>query len=153
MQHILLVSSSNLYHHTLFLWSIVPCTSPCYAVEVFVKVGNTHYVAQAALKSCTMSVNILISLPCRIVQAPLSDLCSLQNCGNASFVLNDSIQGVAPEPNAVPVEHTQPSVPQLVDPTVSDEKTQSSKVQPTEIDITEPLMDEDINQDGSSSLG
>ncbi|EEC76653.1 hypothetical protein OsI_14608 [Oryza sativa Indica Group] len=125
---------------------------PCEAFEVITKVGNTHYVVEVVLKSWAIAGNILISLPFRIVQAPLSDLCSLQNSVDVSSGLNDSIQGEAQEPTAVPVENTQPSVPQPTDTAVPDEKTQSPKEQSIDIDIPEPLLDEHINQDGNSSL-
>lgn len=105
------------------------------------------------LKSWAIAGNILISLPFRIVQAPLSNLCSLQNSVDVSSGLNDSIQGEAQEPTAVPVENTQPSVPQPTDTAVPDEKTESPKEQSIDIDIPEPLLDEHINQDGNSSLG
>ncbi|KAG8064183.1 hypothetical protein GUJ93_ZPchr0004g38764 [Zizania palustris] len=122
------------------------------------RLGGTGYVCSTYLGSAPSSIDIIrmynlsSDMTSRIVQAPLGDLCSLQNSFNASSVLKDSIQAEGPEPNTVPVENTEPSIPQPVDTTVLDEKAQSSEVQPTNIDISEPTMDEQINQDDNSSL-
>uniref|UniRef100_J3LV85 tRNA (adenine(58)-N(1))-methyltransferase non-catalytic subunit TRM6 n=1 Tax=Oryza brachyantha TaxID=4533 RepID=J3LV85_ORYBR len=122
------------------------------------RLGGTGYVCSTYLGSAPISIDIIrmynlsSDMTSRIVQAPLSDLCSLQNSGNAPSLLNDNIQGEAPETTAVPVENSQPSVPQPADTAISDEKAQSSKEQSIDIDISEPLLDEHINQDGDSSL-
>ncbi|XP_052154308.1 uncharacterized protein LOC127772319 [Oryza glaberrima] len=122
------------------------------------RLGGTGYVCSTYLGSAPSSIDIIrmynlsSDMTTRIVQAPLSGLCSLQNSGDVSSGLNDSIQGEAQEPTAVPVENTQPSVPQPTDTAVPDEKTQSSKEQSIDIDIPEPLLDEHVNQDGNSSL-
>uniref|UniRef100_A0A0D9W1U4 tRNA (adenine(58)-N(1))-methyltransferase non-catalytic subunit TRM6 n=1 Tax=Leersia perrieri TaxID=77586 RepID=A0A0D9W1U4_9ORYZ len=123
------------------------------------RLGGTGYVCSTYLGSASSSIDIIrmynlsSDTTSRIVQAPLSDLRSLQNSGNASSVLNDNIQAEAPEANAVPVENTQPSVPQQVDTALSDEQAQSTEVEPIDIDISEPLLDEQVNQDDKSSLG
>lgn len=86
----------------------------------------------------------------RIVQAPLSDL---QNSGNAP-VLNGSSQGEVTEPIVVSAEDTQLSLAEHGDTSASDEKLQLSTEQPTDMEVSEPPLEEDHPvQNETSSLG
>jgi tRNA (adenine-N(1)-)-methyltransferase non-catalytic subunit len=86
----------------------------------------------------------------RIFQARLSDLCSLQNSGNAPSAVTDSMQGEVVVPAAVPDDST---LAQPVDTAVSDGNAQSTLAQPIDIEVAEPAMDEHLNRDENSFSG
>jgi tRNA (adenine-N(1)-)-methyltransferase non-catalytic subunit len=87
-------------------------------------------------------------MPFRIFQAQLSDLCSLQNSGDAPSAISDSVQGEVVESGAVPDEST---LAQPVDTALSDENVQSAAAQPIDIEVAEPAMDEHLNRGDNSS--
>lgn len=91
----------------------------------------------------------MINFPFRIVQAPLSDLCSMHSSGNTPSLLNGAAEGEIVEP----AEDAQASLAQQVDTAVSDEKAQLSTDQPTGMEVSEPSLDEHPVQDENSSLG
>ena len=100
-----------------------------------------------------MSENVVMNFPFRIVQAPLSDLCSMHSSGNTPSLLNGGAEGEMVEPAVVPDEDAQASLAQQVDTAVSDEKAQLSTDQPTDMEVSEPSLDEHPVQDENSSLG
>ena len=79
----------------------------------------------------------------RILQARLSDLCALQNSGNAPSAISDSIQGKVAKPGAVPDEST---LAQPVVTAVSEGNAQSTAAQPIDIAVAEPAVDEQLNR-------
>lgn len=94
---------------------------------------------------------VVINFPFRIVQAPISALCSMQSSGNTPSVVNSSAEGEMIEP-AVD-EDAQSSLAQQVDTAVPDEKAQLSTDQPSDMEVSEPSLDEHLVQDENSSLG
>lgn len=94
-----------------------------------------------------MPKNVVINSPFRIVQVPLSDLCSMQSSGNTPSVLNGSTEGEVVDSVVVQDEDARASLAQAVD--TADEKAQLSTEQPTDMEVSKPLD----GQDENSSLG
>lgn len=117
------------------------------------RLGGTGYVCNTYLGSAPSNIDIIrmynlsSDMNSRIFQASLSDVCSLQNSGT---VLNGNIQGEVVEPSAVSDESPQSSLALPVDAAVSDGNAQSTGVQPIKIEVPEPSMDENLNQDDNS---
>jgi tRNA (adenine-N(1)-)-methyltransferase non-catalytic subunit len=86
----------------------------------------------------------------RIFQARLSNLCSLQNSGNAPSAVTDSMQGEVVEPVAVPDGST---LAQPVDTAMSDGNAQSTAAQTIDIEVAEPAVDEHLNRGENSISG
>ncbi|XP_062225106.1 uncharacterized protein LOC133923845 isoform X2 [Phragmites australis] len=122
------------------------------------RLGGTGYVCSTYLSKAPSSIDIIrmynlsSDMASRIVQAPLSDLCSLQNPGNTPSVANGGTQGEVIEPIVVSAEDTQLSLAQQGDTAVSDEKPPLSAEQPIDMEISEPSLDEHLVQDENSSL-
>ncbi|ONM34905.1 tRNA (adenine(58)-N(1))-methyltransferase non-catalytic subunit trm6 [Zea mays] len=120
-------------------------------------VGGTGYVCSTYLGSAPSSIDIIrmynlsSDMVSRIVQAPISALCSMQSSGNTPSVVNSSAEGEMIEP-AVD-EDAQSSLAQQVDTAVPDEKAQLSTDQPSDMEVSEPSLDEHLVQDENSSLG
>ncbi|KAM0873740.1 hypothetical protein ACQ4PT_037876 [Festuca glaucescens] len=119
------------------------------------RLGGTGYVCSSYLGSASSSIDIIRmynlsgDMTSRIFQARLSDLCSLQNSGDASSVISDSIQGEVVEPGTVQNGST---LAQPVDTALSDENMQSTAAQPVDIEVAEPAMDEHLSQGDNSLL-
>ncbi|TVT96695.1 hypothetical protein EJB05_58094, partial [Eragrostis curvula] len=123
------------------------------------RLGGTGYVCSTYLGKKPSSIDIIRmynlsgDMASRIAQAPLNDLCSLQNSGNTPSVLNGSSQGEVTKPIAVSTEDTQLSLAQQGDTVVSDEKQQLSAEQPVDMEVSEPPLEEEHPvQDETSSL-
>ncbi|XP_062185795.1 uncharacterized protein LOC133889295 [Phragmites australis] len=122
------------------------------------RLGGTGYVCSTYLGKAPSSIDIIRmynlsgDMASRIVQAPLSNLCLLQNSGNTPSVLNGSTEGEAVEPIVVSAEDTQLSLAQQGDTAVSDEKPQLSTEQPIDMEVSEPSLDEHPVQDVNFSL-
>ncbi|CAD6341309.1 unnamed protein product [Miscanthus lutarioriparius] len=105
------------------------------------RLGGTGYVCSTYLGSAPCCIDIIrmynlsSDMVSRIVQAPLSDLCSMHSSGNTPSLLNGGAE-----------EEMQ------VDTAVSDEKAQLSTDQPTDMEVSEPSLDEHPVQDENSSL-
>jgi len=95
-----------------------------------------------------MSENVVINCIFRIVQVPLSELCSIQSSGNTPSVLNGNAEGEVVEPAVVQDEDAQASLAQAVD--TADEKAQLSTEQTTDMEVSNPSLDV---QDENSSFG
>lgn len=122
------------------------------------RLGGTGYVCSTYLRSAPCSIDIIrmynlsSDMVSRIVQAPLSDLCSMHSSGNTPSLLNGGAEGEMVEPAVVPDEDAQASLAQQVDTAVSDEKAQLSTDQPTDMEVSEPSLDEHPVQDENSAL-
>ncbi|CAD6235153.1 unnamed protein product [Miscanthus lutarioriparius] len=105
------------------------------------RLGGTGYVCSTYLGSAPCCIDIIrmynlsSDMVSRIVQAPLSDLCSMHSSGNTPSLLNGGAEGEM-----------------QVDTAVSDEKAQLSTDQPTDMEVSEPSLDEHPVQDENSSL-
>ncbi|KAL6653190.1 hypothetical protein ACP70R_012115 [Stipagrostis hirtigluma subsp. patula] len=121
------------------------------------RLGGTGYVCSTYLGSAPSSIDIIRmynfggDMASRIVQASLSELSSLQNSVNTPSVLNGSSQGEVIKPTVVSAENTQLSQAQQVDTAVSDETPQLSTELPIDMEVSEPSLDEHV-QDENSSL-
>ncbi|KAJ1265889.1 hypothetical protein BS78_08G108100 [Paspalum vaginatum] len=115
------------------------------------RLGGTGYVCSTYVGSALSSIDIIrmfnlsSNMVSRIVQVPLSDLCSMQIPGNTPAVLNGGTEGEVGEPVIAPDEDAQVSQAQPVDTAVSDEKAQLSIDQPTDMEVSEPSSVQDEN--------
>ncbi|KAL6885483.1 hypothetical protein ACP4OV_010262 [Aristida adscensionis] len=121
------------------------------------RLGGTGYVCSTYLGSAPTSIDIIRmfnlsgDMANRIVQAPLCDLSPLQNSSNNASVLNGSTKEDAMEPTVVSAEDTQLHPTEQGDISVSDAMPQLSTEQPVDMEVSEPSLDEHV-QDENSSL-
>jgi len=117
------------------------------------RLGGTGYVCSTYLGTAPSSIDIIrmynlsSDMVSRIVQVPLSELCSIQSSGNTPSVLNGNAEGEVVEPAVVQDEDAQASLAQAVD--TADEKAQLSTEQTTDMEVSNPSLDV---QDENSSL-
>lgn len=72
---------------------------------------------------------------------------------NTPSLLNGGAEGEMVEPAVVRDEDAQASLAQQVDTAVPDERAQLSTDQPTDMEVSEPSLDEHPVQDENSSFG
>ncbi|KAF8702481.1 hypothetical protein HU200_032859 [Digitaria exilis] len=144
----LLLSMANIGAYSDVL--VVDMVGGLIAGAVAERLGGTGYVCSTYLGSAPSSIDIIrmynlsSDTVSRIVQIPLSDLCSMGSSENTPSVLNGAAEREVVEP-----EDAQASLAQAVDMAVSDEKAQLSTEQPTDMEVSEPSLEV---QDGNSSL-
>ncbi|RCV34956.1 hypothetical protein SEVIR_7G212000v4 [Setaria viridis] len=112
------------------------------------RLGGTGYVCSTYLGSPSSidiirMYNLSSDMVSRIVQVPLSDLCSMQSSGNTPSVLNGSTEGEVVDSVVVQDEDARASLAQAVD--TADEKAQLSTEQPTDMEVSKPLDGQDEN--------
>ncbi|KAK3143186.1 hypothetical protein QOZ80_4BG0359650 [Eleusine coracana subsp. coracana] len=148
----LLLSMANVGPYSDVL--VVDMVGGLVAGAVAERLGGTGYVCSTYLGKAPSSIDIIRlynlsgDMTSRIVQAPLSEL---QNFGNTPSVPNDSSQGGVTEPIVVSAEDTQLTLAGQGDTSVSDEKPKLSTEQPIDMEVSEPLLEEHV-QDETSSL-
>ncbi|CAL5025947.1 unnamed protein product [Urochloa decumbens] len=113
------------------------------------RLGGTGYVCSTYLGSVPSSIDIIrmynlsSDMGSRIVQVPLSDLCSMQSSGNSPSVLNGSSEGQVVKPEDA----------QAVDTAVLDEKAQLSTEQPTDMEVLNPSLDVQVENSSLDCKG
>ncbi|OEL16341.1 tRNA (adenine(58)-N(1))-methyltransferase non-catalytic subunit trm6 [Dichanthelium oligosanthes] len=136
----LLLSMANIGAYSDVL--VVDMVGGLIAGAVAERLGGTGYVCSTYVGSVPSSIDIIrmynlsSDMIGRIVQMPLSDLCSMQSSGNTPSVLNGSAEGEVVEPVVIQDEDAQ-----AVDTAVSDEKAQLSTEQPTDMEVLKPSLD------------